>query len=673
VSTAEAPDRPLRIVHVNTHDEEGGAAKVARQLCQLQRRAGHTAHLLVGQRKTRFRGVRRLDPRPEHELEYFCQEANLQDLELQGSHDLDLHPLVAAADVLHLHNMHGGYLNPASVAVLSRSKPTVWTLHDLQGLTGFCHHPLDCEGWLSDCARCLRQSMDRPWPLHQPGTLKAAMFGAGAATCLGVKRAAYGASVLDIACPSQWVADRAGAGILGGQRLHVVQNAVNTRAFSPRDKAKARERLGLPQDAFLVGAVAISGIFDNPLKGGHLAQPMLDRLRELVPGALLVNIGARSRNEREGVIGLPFQHTERDMAWAYAALDALVHLSLAETFCLVAAEALSCGRPVLAFDIGPLPGVVRHGVDGLLAPAGDALALAELAARLAVDPALARRMGEAGRKGALERFDLAVLDRGYMGLYRRAMAEHPARLAATPPLDPVALPAFLRTPALLAGIARAGGQAVPASSPKTIAGLVEQYLAEETDDAKRRPLAFAWERALAYPRVFVLRSEKRWADALRLLEELLADAPEDRRLLRTYGVTLGLSGRVDLALKAFARCIEADRLLNDVHLTISDMYRFLGDADKSWQALDDMAVRDPAIRGLALRRGILLEQRGDAHGAAAMYQREFDLHGDANAGRKAKELGAGAACPAGQPERPATARSARTKAPAKRGRGKKGN
>jgi tetratricopeptide (TPR) repeat protein len=202
---------------------------------------------------------------------------------------------------------------------------------------------------------------------------------------------------------------------------------------------------------------------------------------------------------------------------------------------------------------------------------------------------------------------------------------------------------------------------------------VEQYLAEETDDAKRRPLAFAWERALAYPRVFVLRSEKRWADALRLLEELLADAPEDRRLLRTYGVTLGLSGRVDLALKAFARCIEADRLLNDVHLTISDMYRFLGDADKSWQALDDMAVRDPAIRGLALRRGILLEQRGDAHGAAAMYQREFDLHGDANAGRKAKELGAGAACPAGQPERPATARSARTKAPAKRGRGKKGN
>jgi glycosyltransferase involved in cell wall biosynthesis len=630
--------RPLRIVHINTHDEEGGAAKVARQLCTLQRHAGNRASLLVGQRKTAFPGVSRIEAQPETELEYFCQEANLQYLDLQGGHDLDRHPLVARADVVHLHNLYGGFMQSVSLAALARAKPTVWTLHDLHPITGYCNHPLDCEGWRADCSGCLRQSMDRPWPLHTPGTLKARMFGAGAAVCLGAKRAAYAACPLTIACPSPWVAQKARESVLAGQDIRVVSDAVNTRAFSPHDKAKARERLGLPKDAFLLGAVAISGIFDNPLKGGRFVQPMLDRLRELVPGAMLVNIGARSATERDGVLSVPFQRTERDMAWAYAALDALVHLSLAETFCLVAAEALSCGRPVIAFDTGPLPDLVRHGENGLLAPLGDARRMGELAADLAADPALARRMGLAARQTALARYDASAMNAAYMDLYREAMAEHPRRLAQTPPLNPITLPAFLRTPRLLAAIERTGGGAHPETGGADTAARVARSLSEETAPRLREPLTIAWERALAYPRVFELRAEKRWDEAVALLEELLADAPEDRRLLRTYGVTLGLCGREEDALAAFARCVKADPLLTDIPLTISDMHRFRGQLDKSWRALDDMEKCDPDIRGLALRRGLLLEARGEFAAAAEMFEREFALHADAGARDKARQL-----------------------------------
>jgi len=235
------------------------------------------------------------------------------------------------------------------------------------------------------------------------------------------------------------------------------------------------------------------------------------------------------------------------------------------------------------------------------------------------------------------------------------------------------LPLFLHTAPLLCGLERVGLSLPAAAGRETGEELLERYLATGPDTAQRRLFRVALDRVKAHKHVFVLRAQKRWAEALRLLEELLADAPFDARLSRTYGVTLGLSGRPDLGLAAFARCAEADPVLSDLPLGICDMYRLMGDADRALEVLKAMDARDPDARGLALRRGILLEQRGDAGGAAAMFQREFDLHGDANAGRKAKELGAGAVRPAGQPERPAAVRSARTKAPAKRGRAQKGS
>lgn len=632
----QALERSLRIVHVNTHDEEGGAAKVARQLCQLQNRAGHTAHLLVGRRKSRGGSVRVLDARPDQALELFCQEANLQYLHLQGTHDLDQHPLVAAADVVHLHNLHGDYASPLSLAALTRRKPTVWTLHDMHALTGFCNHSFDCDGWQAGCAGCGRQAIDRVRPSNA-GTGKAALGAQGIETCFSVKKAVYAASVLEVACPSRWLAEKAVRSILGGQPVSVVPNAVNTRTFAPRDKQRARARLGLPQGAFIVGASAINGLFANPLKGGTLALAALERLRKRIPGALLLNIGTTAQSVHPGVVHVPFLRTESEMAWAYAALDALLHPAVAETFCLVAAEALACGRPVVAFNLGPLPEVVRHNQDGLLAPAGDAEALAENAARLAEDPALVRRMGEAARAGAVERFGLGGQVASYQQLYSRAISTHAGRLAAVPPLDLAEVPTFLHTPALLGALERAGTSASALANAQAHAHF-DAHAGLQVDDARSGLWRQAQERARSYQHVFALRAEKRWAEALGVLESLLAAAPEEARLLRTYGVTLGLSGRPDLGLAAFARLAKADPMITDVGLSISDMYRLMGDADAAWAALEAMAEINPGVPGLFFRRGLVLQLRGDEAGAAAMYRQEHVLHGDVEAGCRAKAL-----------------------------------
>ncbi|MBV8259187.1 MAG: glycosyltransferase family 4 protein [Actinobacteria bacterium] len=78
--------------------------------------------------------------------------------------------------------------------------------------------------------------------------------------------------------------------------------------------------------------------------------------------------------------------------------------SMGEGFGMVALEAMERARPVIAASIGGLGELVRDGETGLLVPPGEAEPLREAIVRLASDPALARRMGEAGRRRALDRF-----------------------------------------------------------------------------------------------------------------------------------------------------------------------------------------------------------------------------------------------------------------------------
>ena len=92
-------------------------------------------------------------------------------------------------------------------------------------------------------------------------------------------------------------------------------------------------------------------------------------------------------------------------AWMRASI-AVVPSVWAEPFGLVAVEAMLAGRPVVASDTGGLRDIVEHGTSGLLVPPGDAGALAEAMDRLLGDPALQRRMGEAGRLRA-GRFEVA--------------------------------------------------------------------------------------------------------------------------------------------------------------------------------------------------------------------------------------------------------------------------
>ncbi|MFQ5804724.1 MAG: glycosyltransferase, partial [Candidatus Methylomirabilales bacterium] len=92
-----------------------------------------------------------------------------------------------------------------------------------------------------------------------------------------------------------------------------------------------------------------------------------------------------------------------------------------ESFGLAALEAMSCGVPVIASQVGGLPEVIEDGVSGFLYPVGDVQGMAEGALRVLTNEAFHRRLAQATRQRVLDHFDASHIVPQYEALYRELL------------------------------------------------------------------------------------------------------------------------------------------------------------------------------------------------------------------------------------------------------------
>jgi len=120
-------------------------------------------------------------------------------------------------------------------------------------------------------------------------------------------------------------------------------------------------------------------------------------------------VGAEGADEPVGgrarIRHLSYLDDRERLADVYRAADLYVHAAGDEAFCLSAAEALSCGRAVVAAAAGGLPEVVEHGRTGLIERPGDDAALADAVEHLLADRERRERMGAEAARSAREKFD----------------------------------------------------------------------------------------------------------------------------------------------------------------------------------------------------------------------------------------------------------------------------
>ncbi|HEX42765.1 MAG TPA: glycosyltransferase [Phycisphaerales bacterium] len=421
------PDTALSILHINTHDVAGGAAKVASRLACAQRAVGCRAAMLVGEKLSNDPNAFSFPIEKNRHLHPVCLQSGQLYYEFQGSHRLVFNPHVRAADILHLHNLHGGYFNPFSLSPLSHGRPVVWTLHDMQALTGHCAHAFDCDRWRRDCRDCPNLSVDP------------ALFVDNASNLLADKKRIYDHSFLHIVVPSRWLHDKVAQSVLRDHPMDLIYNGVDTDVFRPHDKQEARHRFGIPPDHLAVGAIAHGGTLANPWKGGRHTQAVLNALN----GAgqfVFVNIGDNRPSQDPRIINIPHIADETALAFAYSAIDIFLYTPNADNCPLVVLEALACGLPIAAFDTGGVPELVRDGQEGLITPAGDIPAITRSLIDLVRDAGLRGRLAAAARRRAVTTFDHKRIAGQYLDLYHRCIAECRRRAGSPMLFVPGAVP-----------------------------------------------------------------------------------------------------------------------------------------------------------------------------------------------------------------------------------------
>jgi glycosyltransferase involved in cell wall biosynthesis/predicted SAM-dependent methyltransferase len=409
----------LSIVHINTHDNAGGAAKVAWRLAKAQRNAGHNSRMVVGIKSS---DTEHSSPFPiEHDpaRQSYCKDNGQLFYDCQGSHKLIANPIVKSADILHLHNLHGGYFNPFSISALSHLKPVVWTLHDMQAITGHCAHSFDCQRWQTGCGRCPYLNIE---PSIQSDT---------SAQLLRDKKLIYDHSRLWLVTPSQWLKSKIGKSILQNHPVELIYNSINTTVFRPYDKAEARMKFGIPAKALVVGAVAHGGALTNQWKGGKYTQEALDALKNILPDYVFVNMGGDYKTDDPRIINIPHIDNESELARAYSTLDVFLNTSIADNCPLVILEALSCGIPIVSFTTGGIPELVRNGMDGYVTEYKNIPQIVEAVERLAIHPQLLAEFGHNARERATSKFDIQIISKQYENLYQQVLEESKARKKET--------------------------------------------------------------------------------------------------------------------------------------------------------------------------------------------------------------------------------------------------
>jgi len=197
-----------------------------------------------------------------------------------------------------------------------------------------------------------------------------------------------------------------------------------------RNDLTLRARLGLPEDAFVIGKVGRLA----PLKGHEDLFKALDVLLPQQPKSrvLLIGDGAlreqlEARAERLGLrdkVVFAGLVTPAEVPRYIGIMDCLAHLSQREALSRALPQALAAARPVIAYDFDGADEVCLNGETGFLVRTGDVPSVAHQLLNLSRDPALRARLGQRGQQLVKEQFRVENMLEQIYQLYQRLLTAH---------------------------------------------------------------------------------------------------------------------------------------------------------------------------------------------------------------------------------------------------------
>lgn len=246
-------------------------------------------------------------------------------------------------DIIHLHNIHGYYINIEMLFnyIKSNNIKTVWTLHDCWAFTGHCSHfqYAKCEKWKKQCMKC-------PQKNSYPRTI----FDNSKWCYLRKKNIFTSVKDLTIISPSVWLANLIKKSFLKDYNIQVINNGINTKIFKILDKGKLsfRKKYNLENKTIILGVA-------SPWTEEKGIKDFIELSKKMDEKYKIVLVGLNNKQLKDipsNILGLIRTNNVEELVDIYNSADVFVNPTYADNYPTTNLEAIVCGTPVITYDTG---------------------------------------------------------------------------------------------------------------------------------------------------------------------------------------------------------------------------------------------------------------------------------------------------------------------------------
>ena len=410
----------MKILHINTFDIQGGAARAAYRLHKSLQSIGLESKMLVRTKKSddftvigpenkiqkiNFILRQRFDRFPSY---FYKQKKNTiyspSCVPCSGIIDsIDSYE----PDIVHLHWICDGFLRIEDIAKIRT--PIIWTLHDDWAFTGGCHLREECDKYTQQCGACPILGSNRENDLSRKIWKR--------------KHKTYSKiPQLTVIGLSRWIAACAKKSSLFKHRNVVnLPNPINTDVFKPIQKSMAKLLLDSSQDKKLIAFSGI-GAASNTNKGFEELRKALSYVDDYETELIVFGTNPLA-NPHAPVLKTHYignLHDDLSLRILYSAADVVVVPSLRETLSNTIMEALACGTPVVAFNVSGNPDLINHKINGYLAEPFDFRDLASGIAWVLIHSDL-EGFSILAREKVMKEFNYRIVSEMYLKIYQKAL------------------------------------------------------------------------------------------------------------------------------------------------------------------------------------------------------------------------------------------------------------
>lgn len=352
----------MKILQINAVADAGSTGEICRQINEMLLHQGHQGMILYGNGESTY--------------PYACKVSGKYGVKLHGlmsrvlGKNAAYSPIATGKvlrkirafqpDVVHLHNLHGNYvnLNPLLRYLAKKNIATVITLHDCWFFTGKCTHytQAGCSKWETGCHDCPRLKEDIP-----------ALFFDRTAQMWKEKKQLFNAIPrLAVVGVSDWITNegRKSPCFSNAKIITRIYNWIDTKTFYPR-QSDIKEKYHIPGDRFTVLCIGAGWS-----RQASRSQELLKLAAMLPQDCQIVLAGNVPFADElpENVRYIGYVRSAEELAQLYSAADVYAHLSREDTFGKVIAEALACGTPAVVYDSTACPELVKESCGAIVAP-----------------------------------------------------------------------------------------------------------------------------------------------------------------------------------------------------------------------------------------------------------------------------------------------------------------